>query len=167
MHVTQHAAAVEDVARGPATVAVFAPYLEIGIEHHGVRNPETLDRSSGDVGIPPERIAGRMHADDAKPRRPIALVPSQHVRMRPHGIDPRKVEELDKDRTANLLSHPQESDVEPREPLRELRGIGVVVGRKPQRMASSSFGDTHSSIAQAASSIGTAIATVTNVAAIR
>src|SRR4051794_10336126 len=108
-----------------------------------------------------------MHADHAQAELAVALLPRERVRQRPNGVDAREVEELHEDRPADLLRHAQERDVDPLEIRRELRRVRLVVGREPQRIASSSLGETHSSTAHDASSIGTAIATVTNVAAIR
>ena len=80
------------------------------------------------------REAGGVHADDAQPGGGVALVPGLDVGQRPQRARAAEVPELDEDRPAALLVHPQRRDVDPGKARRERRRRDGV-DRRPHRGA--------------------------------
>src|SRR4051794_12895618 len=94
----QPAGAVEQVARGPALVAVLLPHLVLRVERDGVLDSEPVDCPLDRLALATERITGRVNADNAQPEIRVARVPRLHVGRGAQGVDPRVVPELDEDR---------------------------------------------------------------------
>ena len=116
MDEAQHAAAIEQVARGPAAVAVLLPDREVGIEHDRVGDVELLDCRARHLGVAPNEYAGECTPITRSAELAVARVPLADVRQRPVRVDPGAVEELDQDRAADLLRHAQECNADPLEP---------------------------------------------------